>query len=170
MIFRIKVIGIILIFQSFLVEAQHAHLHGAGNHVHRPDDPHNYHIGVGMAAAHVEGEQGLAPGFHLHLIRQLGAHKRWGLGLGYEAIMDEHWHNGLNLLFNYRPVHFISLLTGPGMVMAKHDGKAEVKPAFHTEAVFEFNVWGLHVGPMVGFGADREERHFSVGVHIGLGF
>jgi len=170
MIFRIKVIGIILIFQSFLAAGQQAHVHGAGAHGHRTDDPHNYHIGVGMAAAHVVGEKGLAPGFHLHLLRQFGAHKRWGMGLGYEVILDEHWHNGLNMLFNYRPVHFISILAGPGMVLAKHDGKTEVKPALHTEAVFEFNVGGLHMGPMIGFGTDREESHFSVGIHIGIGF
>lgn len=170
MIFRIRVIVIIFSLHSLNVAAQPTHDHGTAVHGHRGHDPHNYHIGLGMAAAHVNGEQGLAPGVHLHLLRQLGTHKRWGLGLGYEVILDEHRHNGLNMLFNYRPLHFLSLLAGPGMVMAKHEGKTEIKPAFHTEAVFEFNVGGLHVGPMIGYGADREDSHFSIGVHIGLGF
>ena len=139
--------------------AQHDHL----------DDPHQFHIGIGAAATYITGEGHLAPGFHLHLIRQLGHQKQWGLGLGYEAITDEHWHNGLNLLVNYRPLRFLSLIAGPGVVIGKHDGKMELLPAFHTEAVFEFNVKGLHMGPMIGFGTDREDTHFSLGLHIGIG-
>lgn len=170
MIYRIKVIFILLVFQTIHVAGQLSHAHAADSQGHESDDPHNYHVGIGMAAAHVNGEQGLVPGFHLHFLRQLGVHKRWGMGLGYEAIVDEHRHNGLNLLFNYRPVHAVSILAGPGMILVKHDGNTEIKPAIHAEAVFEFNVGGLHLGPMIGYGADKDDHHFSVGVHIGLGF
>lgn len=170
MILRITVIVILLIFQSFPASAQHSQIHGTRGHGHGSDDPHDYHIGVGIAATQVKGEKGPAPGVHLHLLRQLGEHNRWGLGFGYEAILDEHVHNGFNLLLNYRPAHFISFVAGPGVVLANHEGRTELKPALHTEAVFEFNVGGLHMGPMIGFGTDREESHFSLGIHIGFGF
>jgi hypothetical protein len=146
--------------------AQHNSTHSAHDHGH---DDHKYHIGIGLAATKIVGENVLAPGFHLHFIRQLGHENRWGLGLGYEAIADEHWHNGVNLLLNYRPLKFVSLITGPGLVFSSHDGEFEALPAFHTEMVFEFNVRGLHVGPMIGYGLDKEDSHFSVGVHIGIG-
>ena len=138
------------------------------NHRHL-EDPHKYHVGIASIATHVTGESGIAPGFHIHFIRQLGHHYRWGLGVGYEAIADEHWHNGLNLMANYRPASFLSLLAGPGLSLKKHHGDTEILPAFHTEAVFEFNLRGIHVGPLIGYGFDKEESHISVGLHIGLG-
>jgi hypothetical protein len=145
----------------------HSHTHHYHDHAH---DTHKFHIGIGAAATYLNKEGHLAPGFHLHFIRQLGHHRQWGLGLGYEAIADEHWHNGLNLLVNYRPLSYLSLIAGPGMVFGKHDGETEILPGFHTEAVFEFNLRGLHVGPMIGYGLDKEDSHFSIGLHIGIGF
>jgi hypothetical protein len=64
---------------------------------------------------------------------------------------------------------FLSFNAGPGLVFGSHDGETEILPAFHTEAVFEFNLGGIHIGPMAGFGIDKEESHFSVGVHLGFG-
>jgi hypothetical protein len=166
LIFSLLLISFNLFSQSFTDDkGQKAHI----SHAHDHHDPHKFHIGIGAAATYLTTEKEFAPGFHLHLIRQLGENKRWGLGLGYEAILDEHIHNGINLLVNYRPVRFLSLIAGPGMVLGKHDGEVEVLPGFHTEAVFEFDFHGLHVGPMIGFGMDREDRHVSVGLHIGIG-
>lgn len=139
---------------------EHEHLH----------DFHKYHLGFGVAGAHIKSTNGISPGFHIHLLRQLGEEKKWGIGLGYEAIVEENLHNGLNLLANWHPVDFLSVNAGPGIAFGKHDGTNEVLPAFHTEAVFEFNVGNIHIGPMAGFGIDREESHFSVGVHLGFGF
>lgn len=51
-----------------------------------------------------------------------------------------------------------------------HDGHTAILPVFHTELVTEFNLWGVHIGPMAGFGMDRGDRHFSLGIHLGLGF
>ncbi len=142
--------------------AQHSHTHD--------HDRHKYHLGIGAVGTKVLSEEVVSPGFHVHFIRQLGHHNQWGIGLGYEGIVDDHWHNGLNLLLNYRPLKFLSLLAGPGLVLGKHDNEFEIIPAFHTEAVFEFNFRGLHIGPMVGYGRDREDSHFSAGFHIGIGF
>jgi len=120
-------------------------------------DVHKYHLGFGIAGAHLSGEEGLAPGFHLHFIRQLGESQNWGLGLGYEAIVEENLHSGINLLANYHPFDFLSFNAGPGLVFGKHNGESETLPAFHTEAVFEFDLHRIHIGPMAGFGIDKEE-------------
>jgi hypothetical protein len=161
------------IFLTFLLSvfllplsAQDAHSH---DHDH-DHDPHKHHIGFGIAATKLLNENVLAPGFHVHFIRQLGHHNQWGLGVGLEVIADENWHSGLNLLFNYRPLRFLSLLAGPGLAVVKHEGDVEFLPAFHTEAVFEFDIGNLHVGPMIGYERDTEHSHFSVGIHIGIGF
>ena len=155
--------------QTTTIPGETSQTHASHAHVH-DHDTQNYHIGIGAAATYLNKEGHLAPGFHLHFIRQFGHYRQWGLGLGFETIADEHLHNGLNLLVNYRPLPYLSLITGPGMVFGKHDGETEILPGFHTEAVFEFNLRGLHVGPMIGYGIDKEESHFSVGLHIGIGF
>lgn len=138
-------------------------------HDHDHDD-HKFHFGVGVIGAKLSDNKDITPGFHLHLIRHFGHENRWGIGVGYEALTQKPWHNGANLLFNYRPFSNLTLLAGPGMVIHKHDGETEILPGFHTEAVFEFNLWGVHVGPLIGYGIDKEESHFSAGIHIGLGF
>jgi len=139
------------------------------NHTHVHDD-HKYHLGFGVAGTYLTGEEGLAPGFHLHFIRQLGEEQHWGVGLGYEAIIEENLHSSINLLANYHPFDFLSFNAGPGLVFGNHDGETEILPAFHTEAVFEFDLNRIHIGPMAGFGIDKEESHFSIGVHVGFGF
>jgi hypothetical protein len=137
---------------------------------HHLHDSHKYHLGFGIAGTYLTNEAGLAPGFHVHFIRQLGHEKQWGIGLGYEAIIEENIHSSINLLTNWRPFDFLSFNAGPGLVFGSHDGETEILPAFHTEAVFEFNLGGIHIGPMAGFGIDKEESHFSLGVHVGFGF
>ena len=137
---------------------------------HHSHDQHKYHVGFGVAGAYLTSEKSLAPGFHLHFLRQIGEEKNWGIGLGYEAIIAENLHSGFNLLANWHPVKFISLNAGPGLTFGKHENTTEVSPAFHTEAVFEFDLNKIHIGPMAGFGIDSEESHFSFGVHLGFGF
>jgi len=143
-------------------EPEHGHVH--------QDDLHRFHLGFGTAATQVIGESGIAPGLHLHVIRQFGEERRWGVGLGYEAIVDKHLHNGLNLLLNVKPLERLAFNIAPGISFGKHDGETEVLPAAHFEAIYEFDLAGIHLGPMIGAGIDREDAHLSVGLHIGLGF
>jgi len=162
--FRKQLLSALFLLITLAVDAQHNH------EEHEHNDAHKNHLGIGAAATYLSTESVFAPGFHLHYLRQFGHENRWGLGAGFEVIADEHAHNALNLLVNYRPVPFLSLNAGPGIVFAKHEGEAEIHPAFHTEAVFEFDIFGFHAGPMIGFGVDPEETHFAVGIHVGLGF
>jgi len=166
-----KIVSIVFFIAIFLgvftdANAQHVHNH---THNHRHDE-HKFHIGVGAGIASFSGEQDLHPSLHLHLLRKLNVESKWSLGIGYEGIKgEEEWHNGLNLLVNYRLFHFISFNAGPGIVFEKHDGENEILPALHAESVVEFTISDFHFGPMVGFGINKEHTHFSVGIHLGFG-
>jgi len=142
------------------VDHDHDHMH----------DVHKYHLGVGVAAIYLTNEQLLAPGIDLHLLRQLGDKQNWGLGLGYEIVIKENVHNNISLMGNFHPVKFLAINAGPGFTFGKHDGETEFSPALHAEAVFEFDLNKIHIGPVAGFGIDSEESHFSLGVHVGFGF
>ena len=133
------------------------------------DAGHTWHIGLGLSSAKIAGEQAMDPGIHVHLMRKLGNESNWSLGMGYEGLKGENWHNGLNVLLNYRLLEFFSLNAGPGIVFEKAEAKNEVKSAFHTEGVFEFHLAGFHLGPMFGLGFDSEHTHFSLGIHLGFG-
>lgn len=154
----------ILLLPFALAYAQHNH-----NHVHDIHDEHNYHIGVGAGVATFLGEEGLEPALHLHLLRRLNSESKWSLGIGYEGIKGDEWHNGVNLLVNYRPANFLSFNVGPGVVFEKEENETEFLPAIHAESVFEFNISEIHLGPMLGFGFNKEHTHFSVGIHLGFG-
>lgn len=154
----------ILLVSYISVVAQHNH-----SHDHNHYDEHKFHIGIGAGVASFSGEEGLEPALHLHLLRRLNAESKWSMGIGYEGIIGEVWHNGINLLVNYRPVHFLSFNVGPGLVFEKEENETEVLPAFHAESVFEFTISNIHLGPMVGVGFNKEHTHFSVGIHLGLG-
>ncbi|WP_073165836.1 hypothetical protein [Tangfeifania diversioriginum] len=159
------ILSIMLLIPCTSALAQHNHSHDYDHH-----DEHKFHIGVGAGAASFSGESGLEPALHLHLLRKLNAESNWSLGIGYEGIIGEEWHNGVNFLVNYRPFHFLSFNAGPGIVFEKEQNETEVLPAFHAESVFEFTISGIHLGPMLGVGFNKEHTHFSAGIHLGFGF
>jgi hypothetical protein len=137
------------------------------NHDH--SNEHKHHLGVGFAASHISEKAGLKPGFHIHYLRQIGESEHWAMGLGYESVLTDPSHNSVNFLMNFRPIHMISINAGPGLVFGKHEDEFEVNPAFHTEAVLEFEINKLHIGPLIGYGFDKEDSHFSFGIHLGFG-
>ena len=141
-----------------------------GQPINNQDKKHKYHLGVGLAGTYLTGDQELSPGVDLHFVRQIGEKELWGIGIGYEAIFSENFHNGINLLVNYQPLNFLSVVAGPGMVIAKSKSETEVVPSFHCETVFEFDVKSIHLGPMIGFGIDPDDIHLAAGIHVGIGF
>lgn len=139
------------------------------DHIHVHEN-HKYHVGIGVSGTHFLEEKGLAPGVHLHAIRQLGLEKNWGLGLGYEVVVEEKLHNTITLMGSYHFFDFLSLTAGPGLVFGIHEGKKELYPAFHMELVSEIERGQFHIGPMIGAGLDKEHSHISFGIHGGFGF
>lgn len=141
----------------------------AQDQIHDHSNEHKNHLGIGFAASHISETEGLKPGFHIHYLRQINESEHWAMGIGYEGVLAEHSHNSVNFLLNFRPIHMISINAGPGLVFGKHEDEFEVKPAFHTEAVIEFEINNLHFGPLIGYGFDKEDTHFSFGIHLGIG-
>lgn len=158
-----------LFFVFFVAVCLNANAQHDSSHDHFHHDEHNYHFGLGAGVAAFTGEDGLEPSLHLHLLRKLQDESKWSMGIGYEGIKGEQWHNSVNLLLNYRAFKIISFNAGPGIVFEKHDGEIELLPALHAESVIEFTLADLHFGPMIGFGINKEHSHFSFGIHFGFG-
>jgi len=57
-------------------------------------------------------EKECAYGLHIHYVYNLS---QFGFGLGYERIFDEHRHNSIGFVWNYRPVDELSLNISPGV-------------------------------------------------------
>lgn len=162
-----QIILLLVLFLGIYFNSSAQHNHGHDHHSH---NEHKSHFGIGAGFASFSGEDGLEPSLHVHLLRKINAESRWSLGIGYEGIKgEETWHNGFNLLLNYRPFHIISFNAGPGIVFENHGGEKELLPAFHAESVAEFTFSNIHFGPMVGFGINKKHAHFSFGLHLGFG-
>ena len=142
----------------------------ARGHEHVSDEKHNYHVGLGFAEAWMSDVSGLKPSIHLHFIRQLGEQRNWGLGLGYESIAGKPLHQGMYIIYNRQIINKLSVNIAPGITFSKNQASVEVNPAAHFEVIYEIDAGKVHLGPMIGFGIDPEDLHFSAGIHIGFGF
>lgn len=138
--------------------------HDEHEHEH---DHHRHEVGIGNSPVYFTGENGLAYGLHLHYIYNLPESK-FGVGLGYERIFDEHKHNTIGVVGNYRPIDKVSLSLSPGL--AFEEGSSAAKFALHFETAYEFEVRNFHLGPVFEVAYDQEDVHISLGVHVGLGF
>lgn len=137
----------------------HKHAHG---HEH-----HNNEIGLAIAPVYFVSEKSTALGLHLHYIRSLH-HSKWGLGVGYEKILDEHSHNILGGILSYRPISPLSFSLSPGINFSNSFKNIEF--AIHGEVAYEFEIGDLHLGPVLDLARDHDDFHISLGVHIGIGF
>lgn len=138
--------------------------HGHEEHEH---DHHRHEIGIGNSPVYFVNEKTLAYGLHLHFIYNIPDSK-FGMGLGYERIFDEHRHNTMGVVANYRPVENLSLSLSPGL--AFEGGSSESKFALHFETAYEFELRNFHLGPVAEVAYDQEDVHISLGVHVGIGF
>ncbi|HQP75870.1 MAG TPA: hypothetical protein PL069_00610 [Saprospiraceae bacterium] len=141
---------------------QHDYEHQEGHEHHKNE------IGVVVAPAYFTHTREFNFGLHLHYLRSLGESK-FGVGAGYERIFGDHAHHFLGVVAAYRPTGAFSLILSPGLAYedAKHAG-----PQFglHIEAVYEFDIKGIHIGPVFEFSYDADDIHISPGIHIGIGF
>ena len=147
------------IFTSNIIAQSTEDLH---NHEH-----HKNEIGVANSLVFFVQEEVFAYGLHIHYVRNIPKSK-FGLGLGYERIFDEHGHNGLGLVAAYRPVEHLNFVVSPGLSF--EDGEQQVSFALHLETSYEFEIKNFHVGPALEFAYDHKDIHISIGIHIGYGF
>ena len=95
-------------------------------------------------------------------------HTRFGLGIGYERIFDEHRHNTIGLVGSYRPVEELCFSFSPGITFDKNSSNP--KFAMHLETSYEFEMGDFHLGPVFEIAYDPEDVHISLGLHFGYGF
>ncbi|MEE4197844.1 MAG: hypothetical protein V2I54_09375 [Bacteroidales bacterium] len=140
------------------------------SHDHRHEHAHQiFEIGFSNGAVYNVFEKEVAYAAHIHGVLFIGENRRYGFGLGYERIFDEHQHNAINIIFHYRPGNHLVLNLAPGIVWLSSQNKP-VKPAMHIEGLYEFDFGRFHLGPILGIGFNPEDFHASLGVHLALGF
>lgn len=140
---------------------------------HSPDshvdsDNHKNEIGIANAPIYLFREKEFAFGLHAHYIRSL-KETRFGIGIGYERIFDEHKHNTIGMIINYAPVAHLSLGLSPGITF-KDVNPSDLHFGVHLEALYEFEIGIFHIGPVAEFAYSADDYHVSFGVHLGFGF
>ena len=138
---------------------------------HEGHDHHEHRNEFGLAnmAVYLASEGEVAPGWHAHWVRYLG-HSDFGVGMGYEIVLDDHRHQNLSVVGSYRITDAWSITAAPGISLHEN-WQQDVSLGLHLETAYEWD-WGpFHIGPMLelAFG-NAEDTHYSVGLHIGYGF
>ncbi|HYQ56570.1 MAG TPA: hypothetical protein VEP89_04410 [Draconibacterium sp.] len=156
--------GIVAVLFALNANAQEHH-----DHEDEHDHSHNQktEIGIGNSLVYFFGEDELSYGLHLHVVRNIGFSK-FGVGLAYERIFDEHNHNTIGVVGSYTPVERLHFALTPGIAF-EGEGWEEKNFALHFETAYDFQVGDIHLGPMVELGYNFEHVHLSMGVHIGFG-
>ncbi len=131
-------------------------------------DHHKYELGVANSLVYFDGENKFAYGFHMHLVRNI-IHSKFGYGIAYERIFDEHKHNTIGTVGIYNPIEPLHISITPG-VSFEDSEPSDLKFAFHAEASYDFDLGDFHIGPLLEFAIDPEDYHISLGLHIGYGF
>lgn len=158
--FSILVISLIFSLNTFAQDLhEHEHEHECSHHANE--------IAVASTYVYFPGEKAFAPGLHFHYVRNIPG-TRFGLGVGYEKIFDEHSHNTIGIIGSYRPVDKLSLMLSPGITLGTHEKTAGF--SVHFETTYEFVYKMIHFGPVAGIGWDGEDYHIGGGIHIGIGF
>ncbi len=141
----------------------HDHDRGEGH-----DHDHRFDLGGSAGLVYLLGEKEFAFGMHWHGLVTVGEGP-WALGLGYERLFDEHAHNTVGAMVQYRITHRWSVNVSPGIAFSGED-PGHVVPAGHMETAYEFVLGPMHLGPAAEVAFDPEDVHFTVGVHLGFGF
>lgn len=143
-------------------------LHVNAQETHNHDKEHFAEIGVANTIVYFAKEKELAYGLHFHLVKNISDSK-FGYGLGYERIFDEHKHNTIGLIGSYAPVERLYISLSPGIAFEGTE-TSEARFALHLETAYGFQLGDIHIGPLLELAYDSEDYHFSLGLHIGFGF
>lgn len=144
---------------------------------HEPhhDDSHNHHeihhnfeIGVSNSLIYFINEKEYAYGTHLHLAYNI-PNTKFGIGLGFEKIFDEHKHQTIGILGSYRPFEGLNFTLSPALSFEGND-TSDINFAIHFETGYEFELQNFHLGPVIGIAYEPEDYHLSLGIHIAYGF
>jgi hypothetical protein len=161
---------ILVIQSSFLFAQQHDHEHEHDEDHEKEiihEHQHVHEIGASISPVFFVNEEELSIAAHFHYVYNF-PHTKFGMGVGYEQVFDEHKHRFVGVEFDYRPIHRLTFGLSPGVLF---EGTENVNKHFalHFETVYEFEIGVFHIGPVAEFAWHPEDYHISLGVHIGLG-
>lgn len=129
---------------------------------------HRFALGVSAGPVYLLAEQELTFGVHGHFIAAI-AKSPFGIGLGYERLLDEHQHNALSIVFQYRILDPWSVSLSPGIAFEGSDLNA-IEPAVHLETAYEFELGPIDLGPAFEVAWEPEGVHLTLAVHAGVHF
>lgn len=158
--------GVLLLLNGPAILAQdheHDHDHSHHHHAHQ-----NNEIGLGNYLSYLAGEKEFAYSMHLHYLRYFNE-SRFGAGLGYEHIFDEHGHKSLTVIGTYRFASPFILSLAPGILFGNPENPA-ARFVLHTEAIYEFELGHFHLGPALEFATTFDEYHIGLGIHLAFAF
>ena len=95
-------------------------------HNHKHDHFHKNEIGISLSPTVYLKESVVSLGAHAHYIHRLGE-TRFGAGIGFEAVFDEHKHRTLSTVFQWSPTYNTHICVAPGVVIAEHDHLEEME-------------------------------------------
>ena len=164
---RLSLVSILLIWISPLDLMAQDHKHDHDHSLHHHAHPKN-EIGLGNYLSYLAGEQEVAYSLHIHYLRSF-EESRFGAGVGYEQIFDEHKHRSLTIIGTFRPTSPLVLSLAPGILFGTQEDPG-IKFALHTEAVYEFEIYIFHLGPAIEFATTFNEFHIGFGLHLAVAF
>ena len=149
---------------AFAADADHAHEADPESPVH----DHRFELGLAPGLVYLVSESEFTAGLHLHLVATAWD-SSWSFGVGYERLFDEHAHNTMSAVVQYRLTNSWNVIIAPGFTFRDED-PAAVDPSVHVETAYEFIIGEFHAGPSLELAVDPDDVHLTAGVHLGLGF
>ena len=131
------------------------------------DDHHKNEFGMANSPVLFLQSKEITYGIHFHYVRHIKTSK-FGIGLAYERIFDDHKHNTFGVVLAYAPIESWTVSVSPGVTYEGATG--DVMPSIHLETTYEFEIGHFHIGPLFEFAIDPEDNHISLGLHLGYGF
>lgn len=128
-----------------------------------------YEAGVSNGIVYNFAEEETAYGLHVYFIKKIGISRKIGIGIGYEAIFDEHEQNTFSVLLHYNPIYNLSINLAPGLVFLESQPKSS-RFALHAEIIYNFKIGIFNLGPLIGVAFNPEDAHASLGLHMSVGF
>jgi len=144
-----------------------------GSHEHHSHDTRGMEMGFSAGYFHLDAENENAPGMHVHLSKRLheeGLMKHFALGVGGEVIFADHEHYAVLLPLFVYPWRGLVLSVAPSMIIAEHEEDWESEYATHLEAAYVFEIGKIDAGPVVGYSRSSDDKHYMVGLHVGVHF
>jgi hypothetical protein len=92
-----------------------------------------------------------------------------GVGIGAEAIFDEHKHYVVFLTVPFHPTRELTFKLAPGVMFIDKEGW-ESRFAVHFGISYEFELEKIFLAPALELGIAGDDVHLLLGLHFGWGF